>query len=554
MSRSSLILAVTFCVLVVLSQWNLLSQPGLPVTHDSQNHLARFANYYSAVKQGQIPPRWAPNLNNEFGYPVFNFNYPLANIIAIPLIALNISVQNSLKIEILATLLLSFWGMFFWLRSYFKDNSSLVASFYYALSPYVLTLVYVRGVIGENWAYVLLPLVLGLIDRVLNNKSRTLIYQWLLAIVGGAFLISHNIMVFFSIPILLGYVFYKIRRDYSKIRLLVMPGMLALLLSMFFWLPALWEKQFIVLDQSQLNKAFIDHFATINQLVLGRGTSGFSRVGPVDGLNMGVGLIAVFVLILIPIVWLRNKYKYNAVIFLYLFTLVIIFFMTFYSQIVWTRIPLVQFIQFPWRLGIFIPLTISFLLAYLLNSLRNSIRYILTVVIIISVGAGIKNYSLIERFDFPDDYWSAFRMTTSTKNENMPKWLIENPTVLKDLYFQDKPVYDSSGLATFSQINWQSHQKSYLVDADGDTTIVHQLIYFPGMKVYLDDYELVQNYNSPDFQGLVTIPVSDGNHQVEIKFTQRTWARMIGNTITLIALIILIIQMMGMLWNKKYDQ
>lgn len=44
---------------------------GFPYTHDGENHLARFANYKLALKEGQFPPRWAPNLMNHSGYPVF---------------------------------------------------------------------------------------------------------------------------------------------------------------------------------------------------------------------------------------------------------------------------------------------------------------------------------------------------------------------------------------------------------------------------------------------------------------------------------------------------
>ncbi len=61
-----------------------LFHSGVPVTHDGNNHLVRFANYYIAVKEMQIPPRLAPNLVNRYGYPVFNYNYPLANIISLP--------------------------------------------------------------------------------------------------------------------------------------------------------------------------------------------------------------------------------------------------------------------------------------------------------------------------------------------------------------------------------------------------------------------------------------------------------------------------------------
>jgi hypothetical protein len=62
-----------------------LINPKVPDTHDGENHIARFANYVAAAKDGQWPPRWAPYVLNGLGYPVFNYNYPVANILAVPL-------------------------------------------------------------------------------------------------------------------------------------------------------------------------------------------------------------------------------------------------------------------------------------------------------------------------------------------------------------------------------------------------------------------------------------------------------------------------------------
>ncbi len=52
---------------------------GLPVTHDGQDHIARIANFYSSLSEGNIVPRWAENLNWGFGHPVMMFLYPLSS-------------------------------------------------------------------------------------------------------------------------------------------------------------------------------------------------------------------------------------------------------------------------------------------------------------------------------------------------------------------------------------------------------------------------------------------------------------------------------------------
>ena len=40
-----------------------LLHPGLPITHDGQDHVARIANFYASLTQGNLIPRWAGNLN-----------------------------------------------------------------------------------------------------------------------------------------------------------------------------------------------------------------------------------------------------------------------------------------------------------------------------------------------------------------------------------------------------------------------------------------------------------------------------------------------------------
>src|SRR3989338_1804987 len=55
--------------------WRLA--PGVPLTHDAEPNIARFAAYYQSFRDGQFPPRWAGELNYSYGSPVLSFSYPL---------------------------------------------------------------------------------------------------------------------------------------------------------------------------------------------------------------------------------------------------------------------------------------------------------------------------------------------------------------------------------------------------------------------------------------------------------------------------------------------
>jgi hypothetical protein len=60
---------VIIAVVAILTTGRVYLSSEFPYTHDGENHLARFANYKLALKQGQFPPRLAPNLLNGYSYP-----------------------------------------------------------------------------------------------------------------------------------------------------------------------------------------------------------------------------------------------------------------------------------------------------------------------------------------------------------------------------------------------------------------------------------------------------------------------------------------------------
>src|SRR3989344_3894120 len=67
-------------------------------SHDGELHLARFAAYITAIKDGHIPPRWAGNLSYGYGAPVLNFFAPLAGYLASALYFVEFDLSTAFKI------------------------------------------------------------------------------------------------------------------------------------------------------------------------------------------------------------------------------------------------------------------------------------------------------------------------------------------------------------------------------------------------------------------------------------------------------------------------
>src|SRR5579885_1499639 len=86
------------CIILLIPLADLF-HPGLPLTHDGQDHVARIANFYQNLSEGNIVPRWAANLNWGYGHPILEFLYPLPSYIASFFHFAGMSFVNSVKAE-----------------------------------------------------------------------------------------------------------------------------------------------------------------------------------------------------------------------------------------------------------------------------------------------------------------------------------------------------------------------------------------------------------------------------------------------------------------------
>ena len=93
-----------------------LFHPGLPVTHDGQDHVARIANFYQNLSEGNIIPRWAGNLNWGYGHPILEFLYPLPSYLASLFHFLGFTLVDSVKIVFGMSFVLSGIAMYIFIK------------------------------------------------------------------------------------------------------------------------------------------------------------------------------------------------------------------------------------------------------------------------------------------------------------------------------------------------------------------------------------------------------------------------------------------------------
>ena len=556
-----------------------------PYTHDGENHLARFANYKVALKEGQFPPRIGPNLHNRYGYPVFNFNYPLANILSVPFSMLKVSYEITFSLQVIFATILAWIGIWLTVKEHLKKTvtiPSLLASLYIS-APYITTALFYRGNIGEIWAYALFPwLYLSCVWISKYNEYKQNSTKLLVTIVTVtiwiSFLLAHNLAVVISIPLLIAVAVITFQNAIKAYIQAVVLGVVAVGSTLWFWLPALMEKQYITLSDVNLSKQFSTHFLHFDDLFIQAHRFGFSLDGFINSNTPSMGIPFLLVFIIFIGIILHQMYMYfiqiysktsrsifnptQAITLKDLSTSLLLvgiasfslLMATDMSKLVWESNHQLMLIQFPWRWLLITPMALLLGLIYSIRSISknsNAIEtkisqfvFILLLPVVLTQLVAISRYTPADRFTKTNVDYDAFSMTTSTQNENFPKtfnykniadWQ-PTPTILTS---DDEHSYEISVEA------WNGTKRTYRVQNTEPVLVAEPTMYFPGwetkvisneqtIKVDLD--ESIQKYDS-ELQGRIGFMLEPGSHTVTTTFTQNTWPRLVGNSISALSLI-----------------
>ena len=537
---------------------------GVPYTHDGENHLARFANYKIALREGQFPPRFAPNLLNHYGYPVFNYNYPLANILSVPFSLLKFHYEVTYKLLILLSLAFGSFGVLRWLSQYsIKKLPILAAIIAYLSGPPLISTLLFRGSIGEIMAYALWPWLLlssTAASKKLSQRSTVLhICIW------TAFLLAHNISVFIAVFVFAIIGVWQMLIVFERKRYVLQMFTIvicAIGLSLWFWLPAIGEMKQVVVSQAANQREYLLHFPTIKQLLYSPLFFGYSYSGPVDTLSYWLGWITpicIFALTIIALnqFWCKQfsfrKYlrahKSQVVpisVFLLLFCIVI---QMPFSSWIWKTVPNFRLIQFPWRFGLLTTIFSLPLLVWLLQSRSKLITGLIWLTIFLQL-LGVSQAKPIDYIAKQKFEYDLHGGTTSTQNENVPFGF----TYLLIADWQPSPSI-LSGEAYISTVeNWNGSNRLYRLDVMTPSVIVEPTMNYLGWEtkvraLYSDDnsFKLITYQNSDEIQGRIAYSLEPGLYQVSTRFTQNTWARHIGNVSFIITLGALIV---SYLWHK----
>ncbi len=324
----------------------------LPWSADGLLHFYRLAQLHRSLQHGILFPRWSPDMGFGFGFPLFNYYAPLSYYLAEPFHLAGLSVQHALLAAfILATLTASI-GAYLCGRDLFGPLAGLVAALAFVYAPYNLYNVVHRGALAEAWGLAWLPFIFWAWRRLaLRGRRADLVLSVLLY---AALLLTHNILALISTPLLILYaiVLWGLHgRGLGRALLLTGALALGLGLAAFFWVPAFFEKEYVQIHQlyAPADLDYHNNFVSLGQLFSAPQPVDPALINPLIPLSFAWPQLA---LALVALLGLRRFPGRETRVHLALLGLglsLLTLMMLPLSIVVWDNVPLLRFVQFPWR-------------------------------------------------------------------------------------------------------------------------------------------------------------------------------------------------------------
>ena len=525
-------------LLLIFTYWTVkpLFAPGYFSMHDD-TQVARVIVMGKALRNGEFPVRWVSDLGYGYGYPLYNFYGPLPYYFGGALYAAGVDAVVATKAMMTVGMMLAAVLMYVLVQACFGRLSGILAGILYAFAPYHAVQLYVRGAVGELWAYAMLPLVfLGIF--LVSTSSRRKNGVWIGGVALAGIILSHTISGYMTVGFyLIGLAIYSLILLFGKrFHSLFIIHHLALLsvglgLSAFFWLPAIAEMGYTnVAGQIGATANFRDHFVCIPQLWNSLWGYGGSAPGCIDGMSFKTGKLHIILAIL------GAGLGFYSVRLFVIIGISSVFMVLGVSREIWDSIPGFAYVQYPWRFLTAVAFSVSVLGGSVLFWIRWRWAKIGTFAMLLIAILGLNTKLFIPQMthDKPSDFYESSEellwRVSKVSDEYLPP-SFQKPESFGGVAREILPSDSNRGLAVETEINTETYTKLH-INTQAPMNVTLNRVYFPGWQYWVNG----RRQKDTIINGLPHISIPMGNSVVEARFGS-TPVRVIGNMLSIFAVL-----------------
>lgn len=501
-------------LLFTIPAFLVLTKPGFFPSHDGEWMVIRLSAFHQSLKDGQFPVRWSSRLNHGYGYPVFNFLYPLPFYFGELFYFLSGSFSQAIKLIFLLSFPASTLTMYIWLKQKYSWWASFAGALLYVYTPYRFVDTYVRGSVGESLGFVFVPLIFLSVD-LMPKKPYWATILGALAI--AATILSHNVFIIF---VALAGMYALLTLPKKHWLQTIWLFTIGLALSAYFLFPALLELKHVYASKLAVANP-TDYLLTLSHVLIPSWGYGPSDPHTKASMSFQLGL-ANIAAVIAAFITFRKKRTSRVSLFLLSFIVSLLLTLSI-SFVIWKIIPGIAVIQFPWRLLAVTTFTSSALLATLTHKHRW-----LGVIALFALITNLPYAKPQQTTHIPDEVYATNEDTTTVRQEYTPLWVTNFPTQRTG-----ERITFTQGRGFVTGITETNRSFDAKIEASEDSIVKFARIYYPGWIAVANGRPTAIDYSQ---NGLMQVALAKGVTLISLRW-QETSLRTLFNYLSLLTLL-----------------
>ncbi len=522
----------------------------VPDGHDAMEYFPRLEEFHQNIAHGILFPGWAPDLSRGTGQPFFEFNPPVIYYLAEMWHLAGFDFVTAMNLACALIVVGSACSIYLLGRLYFGALGGWLAAAAYLYAPYFSVNLFVRSAMAELAAFPFFALTLYGFGSYAKTRKRT--HLLLGAASYAAILLSHNAAGLLFTPLLAAFLCFTARMEKSwpVLRGQAFAFLLGLGLGAWVWLPSLAERQFVGLDRLlQGYLRYTNHFVYLHQLLYSPWGYGVSVAGDQDGMSFALGW-SHLALAVAAWIWIARARRSAERPWLRFFTAaaaLLSVLMLEDAAWFWDHVPLLRYVEFPWRLLGPVALCVALVVAAIgpllaaLPRWRHAAFALALALLIVPNLPHLhpKQFRQVDLALWGPQQMAARGIEVTTASEYVPRWVRIWPA------YDPRPLRVLGGEAIIAQSRSTPVSWSGRLQVKSAGTAELPIAWFPGWQVRIDGAPVETAPATPT--GLIRFQIPAGEHTVDAAWTLTT-PRFLGDGISLLSLAAFLV---SAVWSLK---